>query len=223
MIFAGLALGMVIAYPILESTPHDAIEDYGDVAIDVIFMGVMLYTFIIGLSRFGKLHTPARERLLRKFLMVFGSFLPGLLVDTLLSEFFSIPIQIFPILYCGCSIVFSHHFLECYTAQHIHAPSPVPSKTDVGMLMSRESENTTFPLSKPSMPESFEDTLFMEYDISPREQEVVRLIAQGCSNQQIAETLFISVNTVKAHVKKVYVKFGVKSRYELISLLKDRG
>jgi DNA-binding CsgD family transcriptional regulator len=50
------------------------------------------------------------------------------------------------------------------------------------------------------------------YDLSPREHEVLLLIAQGCSNAQIAERLFISANTVSIHVSRVHAKLGVSSR-----------
>lgn len=215
LFFGGLALVLAIAYQILEFVPDNAIEDVGDVVIDVVFMATMLYPLIIGLSRVGKLHDTVRERLLRKFLMLFGSFLPGLMLDTLLSEFFSVPIQIFPFLYCGCSIVFTHHFLKYYTAHPIAllpAESPASVETANSLMEA--------PQEKPPS-DSPEDVFFTRYKISPREQEVARLIIQGYSNQQIGETLFISINTVKAHVKKIYAKCDVNSRYELMALLNN--
>jgi DNA-binding NarL/FixJ family response regulator len=65
------------------------------------------------------------------------------------------------------------------------------------------------------------EDLFQQYHISPREQEVIELILQGYSNTKIAETLFISLNTVKKHVRNIYPKFGVGSRYELIAFFKN--
>ncbi|WP_144896735.1 LuxR C-terminal-related transcriptional regulator [Lutibacter sp. Hel_I_33_5] len=55
---------------------------------------------------------------------------------------------------------------------------------------------------------------FTEYDLSEREQEIFTLLAQGKSNKEIAETLFISVNTVKYHIKKIYSKLNIKNREE---------
>lgn len=52
--------------------------------------------------------------------------------------------------------------------------------------------------------------------LTDRELEVLRLIAIGFSNQQIANHLIVSVNTVKTHIKHLYEKFAVNSRIALI-------
>ena len=51
--------------------------------------------------------------------------------------------------------------------------------------------------------------------LSPREKEVARLAARGYSNAQIAEELFISVETVKRHMSTIFEKLEIKSRAEL--------
>lgn len=48
--------------------------------------------------------------------------------------------------------------------------------------------------------------------LTHREREVLRMMASGKSNQEIAETLFLSVGTVKVHVTRILAKLGVKSR-----------
>jgi NarL family two-component system response regulator LiaR len=55
------------------------------------------------------------------------------------------------------------------------------------------------------------------YDLTEREMEVLNLVVQGHSNQQIAETLVISLATVKAHISNILSKLGVSSRAEAIS------
>ena len=49
-------------------------------------------------------------------------------------------------------------------------------------------------------------------ELTPREVEVVRLIAQGCSNHEIGETLFITEVTVRTHVSNLLSKLGLASR-----------
>ena len=52
--------------------------------------------------------------------------------------------------------------------------------------------------------------------LTEREREVLRLLAAGQSNPEIARTLYVEVNTVKTHVKNLYGKLGVHSRVEAV-------
>lgn len=58
-----------------------------------------------------------------------------------------------------------------------------------------------------------------KYMISKREGEIMELILQGKSNNEIGETLFISFHTVKNHIYSLYNKMGIKSRAQLISFV----
>jgi DNA-binding NarL/FixJ family response regulator len=57
--------------------------------------------------------------------------------------------------------------------------------------------------------------------LSTREFDVVQLIYEGCSNQQIAEKLFVSNNTVKVHIKNAYLKLDSNSRSVTIARLRQ--
>ena len=50
--------------------------------------------------------------------------------------------------------------------------------------------------------------------LTQRERETLELLAEGLTNQKIADALFISPNTVKRHLKAVFEKLGVKNRAE---------
>lgn len=63
-------------------------------------------------------------------------------------------------------------------------------------------------------------TFIEKYHITEREQEIIKLLASGRSNQEIGEKLFISTGTVKNHIYKIFQKAGVKSRMELTHLIK---
>ncbi len=56
--------------------------------------------------------------------------------------------------------------------------------------------------------------------LSPREYEVLQLLARGYSNADIAATLFLSVSTVKTHVSRIFVKLDVKSRTQTLEKAK---
>ncbi|HEX7475908.1 MAG TPA: response regulator transcription factor [Dehalococcoidales bacterium] len=63
----------------------------------------------------------------------------------------------------------------------------------------------------------------LENDLSEREMEVLKLAAKGISNKDIAETLFISVRTVQAHMRSIFNKLGIGSRSEAMIYGLKRG
>ena len=67
------------------------------------------------------------------------------------------------------------------------------------------------------------DTLAEEYGLTPREREIAELLARGRSKAYIAETRFISENTVRGHVKRLYLKLDVHSKQELVDLIESLG
>jgi len=60
-------------------------------------------------------------------------------------------------------------------------------------------------------------------DLSRREREVLRLLAQGHSNQQIADRIRVSVKTVETHRTRLSVKLGLKGRAELYRFAVESG
>jgi two-component system, NarL family, response regulator LiaR len=62
-----------------------------------------------------------------------------------------------------------------------------------------------------------------ELCITRRELEILELVAQGMSNREIAEKLFVSENTVKTHSSRVFDKLGAKRRTQAVQLGKEFG
>jgi len=79
----------------------------------------------------------------------------------------------------------------------------------------------SFASSKETVTTGSFDEFCRKYKISPRESEVIMEICNGLSNKEISEKLFISLQTVKDHSHHIYIKTNVKSRVQLINLVKD--
>jgi len=59
--------------------------------------------------------------------------------------------------------------------------------------------------------------------LSAREADVLRLLASGKTNQQIADDLFISLNTVSHHLRNIFAKTGTNNRTEAASFAHQHG
>jgi LuxR family maltose regulon positive regulatory protein len=57
--------------------------------------------------------------------------------------------------------------------------------------------------------------------LTKRELELLRLIEHGCTNQEIADQLVISIPTVKRHISNIYSKLSAKNRTQAVSLGKE--
>ena len=62
-----------------------------------------------------------------------------------------------------------------------------------------------------------------DYGLSPREHEVLILIAKGLSYQEIADQLFVSITTVKTHASNIFSKMDVQRRTQAVMLAQKTG
>lgn len=62
--------------------------------------------------------------------------------------------------------------------------------------------------------------LIAQLEITKREMEILTLMAQGNSNEEIAATLFVSVSTVKTHIQNLFFKLDVKRRTQAVDKAK---
>jgi DNA-binding CsgD family transcriptional regulator len=159
---------------------------------------VLFYTVLLGFYATGTVQDQIRKDLARNFSLLLAIFLPGIIIDFILDDILHIPPLFFPVFYAILSVIFTRHFIKLYG----HHPQ-------ISTLPEASSEQVSV------------EKLFQDHNISPREQEVIRLILQGYTNQQNGDTLFISLSTVKKHITNIYQKLEVKSRYELIALFKN--
>jgi DNA-binding CsgD family transcriptional regulator len=89
----------------------------------------------------------------------------------------------------------------------------LPLYLNYGTLLSAFTDNTSTDLSFEGFCKKFE--------VSPRETDIVREICNGLSNKEISDKLFISLQTVKDHTHRIYIKTNVRSRVQLINLVKE--
>ena len=107
--------------------------------------------------------------------------------------------KVFPAIQAGAS----GYLLKTSSAQEI---SEAVRKTIVGERVIEEE------VSEKIQNQDYANQYFLYEELTNREREVLDLIAQGKSNQEIAEILFITLKTVKTHVSNILAKLGVEDR-----------
>ncbi len=94
---------------------------------------------------------------------------------------------------------------------------PVPALLYLAAFLKRQPKDAPIPLADAAGLDAFCE----RYAISPREREIIVEICAGRGNQAIADTLFISVHTVKRHVNQIYKKVRVKNRVQLANAVRE--
>jgi LuxR family maltose regulon positive regulatory protein len=83
-----------------------------------------------------------------------------------------------------------------------------------------------FPVAEPEQPKPAKSKIpesELVEPLSERETEVLQLISDGLTNQEIASRLFLSLNTVKAHTRNIYSKLGVHNRTQAVARARALG
>jgi ATP/maltotriose-dependent transcriptional regulator MalT len=69
----------------------------------------------------------------------------------------------------------------------------------------------------------FDKAKLEKLGITPREHQILTLIAAGLSNREIAERLFVSENTVKTHSSRLFEKLNARRRTQAVQIAKEAG
>lgn len=195
----GISLVVVSSYPIslYFAHEHPLVAYILNAAGYVLFLAIFLYISLLGLFRAKQIQDQSRQAMTRLFSRMLLLLLPIFVLDFLiLDDLLDIAPLFFPLLYAGISVIFLVRFIKLYG--HHHATPIDTSPQEIPL-----------------------EDIFEQYALSPREQDVARLILEGLSNQEIGEKLFISLSTVKTHVSNVYQKFSVKNRVEFITFCQN--
>ncbi|MEP6495247.1 MAG: response regulator transcription factor [bacterium] len=75
----------------------------------------------------------------------------------------------------------------------------------------------------PSEAFAIDSARLAQLGVTPRELEILQLIAAGLSNREIAAKLFVSENTVKTHSSRLFEKLSAKRRTQAVQIAKEAG
>ncbi len=96
----------------------------------------------------------------------------------------------------------------------------LPKSLEPEALMAALDRLAAGELVAPTLPEAAGahdvSALHRAWGLTPREEEILALLAQGCTNRAIAEQSFVSVNTVKTHLRSLFQKLGVSNRAQAV-------
>ena len=95
----------------------------------------------------------------------------------------------------------------------------------LGLKLTRKKEVVVFkevPVSA-TQPFTLNEERLKNLGITKRELEILELIAQGMSNREIADKLFVSENTVKTHSSRLFDKLSAKRRTQAVQIGKEMG
>ena len=94
----------------------------------------------------------------------------------------------------------------------------------LGLKLTRKKEVVVVKeIPAPSQPFALNEARLKDLGITKRELEILELIAQGMSNREIAEKLFVSENTVKTHSSRLFDKLSAKRRTQAVQIGKELG
>lgn len=194
MLFGFTAISLLILnYSISLFSEFETTNYLRIISKDFVFMAMVLYCFLQIVFHYKKLADTKERKFFLRFIVLFGLFIPGIITDTFLTSFPTI--KFFPLIYIATGYLFLKYF---YSAIEIN--------------------NNLSPIQLMEIPYK---ELENQFSLTSREMEIINFLAGGFTNNKIAEELFISVNTVKSHIRNSYQKLGVTNRIELINLLNN--
>jgi DNA-binding CsgD family transcriptional regulator len=193
-VFMLLLLGSWIAVNVLQSGPRTAnlglIEAAAMIGVELLYFSI----FLILVVRFGAAAEGDKRRVLLTFsALSFGGFA----VRSLLAGLVLVDVRLGPVVLLAfyASNLPPLLYLRA-NADRVFAPVKAEHASRLGM-----------------------EHLLDRYSVTKRERQIVQKICLGKTNKEIADELFISLQTVKDHTHRIYSKIGINSRMQLVQMM----
>lgn len=191
ILFGILAIILLITnYSISLFSSEESTNYIRIITKDSIFIMVIFYV-LIKLFIHSKKAEVKDKTFFTKTVWLFALFIPGIIIDTFFTSFPQI--KIFPVIYVITGVFFVKYYFDGF----------------------EKGKNT----GAVQFTEISYHELEKQYGLTSRESETLKYIVMGYSNKKIADELFISINTVKSHIRNSYQKLEISNRIELINLL----
>jgi DNA-binding CsgD family transcriptional regulator len=198
-LYAGILAGIALVFMVFsfrvnlsERTISQERNIWMYVSLALFFLS-FIYSIVLKAASLRRLEGE-RRNIVRSIALLDLLFLPSMAIDMHLYLRFQI-FAFSPLIYCTFFILFTRYIARQYFVQL----ASVSSGLDEAVI----------------------DGLLSRAGISSREKEIILLISKGLGNREIANRLFISLNTVKTHNRNIFQKLGVKSRFELLVKLRE--
>ena len=174
-------------------------EEEKYILLEILLFVSIAYAIVIGIIFYRKINDKEQKKLLRNVCIAAAIFFPGIIYNEF--PIFGYNFRVNPLLYCSFCVIFILFIVRIYFRDYYLTDQEIDALKD---------NNKTYKKSN----------VFEKYKLSDRERDVIVYVLKGYSNKKIADTLFISLSTVKTHIHNAFRKTGSDTRYELIHLIK---
>lgn len=161
---------------------------------NIILFSVVIYCIILSIVKVNEMGISDKKQILKKYLIVSAVFIPLIIFDA---------------------------FLPVFPEIEQHLPFGIMSFPAYYLTIGIMNIVYTFKYYNKINSSSPKAMNLDQYGVTKRECEVIQLLIEGRSYEDISNTLTISLSSVKTHVSNIYKKLEIKNKIELINIVKE--